>query len=107
MSGVRCTPWDLHVPRETEIIFKKKADKGHGNFEEKVILARHPYIRVSDLEEHGMTRGCPKCDHLVKHQTWEPPTLQHLQNEDHCSVGQNSGRTDENCSSIRATGQNS
>ena len=43
------------------------------NFEEKVILARQPYIRASDLEEHGMTRGCPK-----------PPALQHLQDESHC-----------------------
>ena len=35
VAGVRCTPWDLHVPRETEIIFKEKIDKGHGDFEEQ------------------------------------------------------------------------
>ena len=70
LAGVRCTPWDLHAPRETEIIFTEKIVKGHGVFEEKVILARQPYIRASDLEEHGMTRGCPKCDHTVKYQTW-------------------------------------
>ena len=46
LSGVRITPWDLHVPRETEIIFTENFDKGHGNFEEKVILARQPCIRV-------------------------------------------------------------
>ena len=56
--------------RETEIIFKENTDKGHWNFEEKVILARQPYICASDLEEHGMTRGCPKCDHFVIYQTW-------------------------------------
>ncbi len=70
MAGVRCTPWDLHAPRESEIIFKEKIDKGHGDFEEKVIISKQPYIRASDLEEHGMTRGCPKCDHFVKYQTW-------------------------------------
>ena len=60
----------LACPLETEIIFKEKVDNGHGDFKEKVILARQPYIRASDLEEHGMTRGCPKCDHFVKYQTW-------------------------------------
>ena len=83
LVGVRCTPWDLHVPRETEIIFKEKIDKGHGDFEEEVIISRQPYIRASDLEEHGMIRGCPKCDHFVKYQTGEPPTLQHLQDENY------------------------
>ena len=62
----------------------EKIDKGHGHFEEKVILARQPYIRASDLEEHGMTRGCPNCDHFVKYQTGEPPALQHLHDENHC-----------------------
>ena len=85
LAGVRCTRWDLHVPPETEIIFKEKIDKGRGDFEEKVILARQPYICASDLEEHGMTRGCPKIDHVVKYQTWE---------------------SKENISNKRATGQN-
>ena len=40
LAGVRCTPWDLHVPRETEIIFKEKIDKGHGDFDDKVIISR-------------------------------------------------------------------
>ena len=70
LSAVRCTPWDLHVPREKEIIFKEKIDKGEGNFEEKVIIARQPYIRAADLEQFGMTRGYPKCDHYIKYQTW-------------------------------------
>ena len=68
--GVRCTPWELHVLRETTIIFKEKIHKGHGDFEEKIILARQPNVRVSDLQEHGMTRGWPKCDHFVKYQIW-------------------------------------
>ena len=44
LSAVRCTPWDLHVPRETEIIFKEKMDRGEGNFMEKTTIARQPYI---------------------------------------------------------------
>ena len=71
LSAVRCTPWDLHEPQETEIIFKEKIDKGEGKFEEKVpvIIARQPYIRAADLEQFGMTRGCPKCDHYINYQT--------------------------------------
>ena len=42
LSVVRCTPWDLHVLWETEIVFKEKINKGHCNCEEKVILARQP-----------------------------------------------------------------
>ena len=70
LSAVRCTPWDMHVPRETEIILKEKIDKGEGNFEEKITIARQPYIRASDLDQFGMTRGCPKCDHYIKYQKW-------------------------------------
>ena len=70
LSAVRCTPWDIHVPREAGIIFKEKIDKGEGSFEEKIISARQPYIRASDLDQFGMTRGCTKCDHFIKYQTW-------------------------------------
>ena len=70
LSGVGCTPWDLREPWETEIIFKEKIDKGEGNFQEKAIIARHPYVRAADLEQYGMARGCPKCDHYTKYQTW-------------------------------------
>ena len=47
---MRCTPWDLHVLRETEIIVKEKIDKGEGEFEEDIITARQQYIRATDLE---------------------------------------------------------
>ena len=32
-------------------------------FETKATLARQTYIRACDLEEFGLTRGCPRCDH--------------------------------------------
>ena len=70
LAAVKCTPWGVQVPREREIIFKEKIDKWEGKFEEKIIIARQPYIRAADLEEFGMTRGCPKCDHYIKYQTW-------------------------------------
>ena len=51
--------WDKEAPRDPEIVFKEKADIEQNDFENQVSLARQRYINSSDLEEHGMTRGCP------------------------------------------------
>ena len=61
------TPWDIHRPRETEVVFKDKSGEKEDQFEDKVTLARQAYIRPKDLEEHGLTRGCPSCDHQLKY----------------------------------------
>ena len=70
LSGVRATPHDLHKPREVEVILKDKVGPEKDNFQVKPHMARQVYIRASDLEEFGMTRGCPKCDYFVKYGTW-------------------------------------
>ena len=63
LADVRATPWDLHKAREPEVIFKPREATEEENFEAKQSLSRQVYIRAGDLIEHGMTRGCPKCDH--------------------------------------------
>ena len=30
-------------------------------------MARQVYIKPKDLEEHGLTRGCPRCDHQLRY----------------------------------------
>ena len=58
---VGAKPWDLHRPREPELMSKNMPDeKKEDNFEEQVALARQVYIKSKDLEEHGLTRGCPR-----------------------------------------------
>ena len=84
------------MPRATMIVLKNKIVKGHGNLDEKVILARPSYIRAPDLEEHGMTIGCPKCDHFVKYQTCRSRPQSSL----YSRADQNSGWASEDCRSV-------
>ena len=44
LSGVRATPWDLHRPRDPEVVLKDKADAVTESFEHKVAMAAtvHP-----------------------------------------------------------------
>ena len=30
-------------------------------------IARRLYVKASDIEEFGYTRGCPKCDHALEY----------------------------------------
>ena len=60
---VGCTPYDLHQPREPEVVFREKTDEKVENLKELISLARQVYIKPKDLERYGLTRGCKKCDH--------------------------------------------
>ena len=70
MAEVRATPWALHEAKKPEVVFRDKVDVDRQYFAEKTSLARRVYLRASDFDEHGMTRGCPKCDHFLKHNSW-------------------------------------
>ena len=69
-AGVKVTPHSLHVPQETEVIFKDKAEVEKNDFTDKAIVSRNVYLRASDFEEHGTTRGCAKCDHYRMTMSW-------------------------------------
>ena len=84
LSGVRASPWDLHQAKESEVVFKPKEAQAEQDFQTKVSLSRQVYLRASDFEEHGMTRGCPKVRSL--HATWvlgHKTALVGVQDEDH------------------------
>ena len=50
-----------------EVVFKDKLhEKKGGNVEEHILLARQVYIKPKALEEPGLTRGCPRCNHQLK-----------------------------------------
>ena len=70
LAGVNATPYDLHQPRKPEVVFKEKIDAGTDEFVDKKLIARQVYLRASDFTEHGMTRGCVKCDHFIKYSSW-------------------------------------
>ena len=60
------TPWDMHVPREMEVVFKDKSDEKQETMKDKVTMSRRVYIKATDIEQFGMTRGCPRCDHQLR-----------------------------------------
>jgi hypothetical protein len=66
LAEVKATPWDLHRPRQPEVVFKEKADGDHNEFAEKAHSARQVYLRADDFEQYGLTRGCPKCDNDLR-----------------------------------------
>ena len=82
LAKIAATPWDLHRPRETEVVFKEVRAEQPEELEGKIALARQPYIKSSDLVEFGMTRGCPKCDHMIENgpnRSSKPHSTQRLQ----------------------------
>ena len=77
LAKIGCTPYDMHQPREPEVIFKEKTDDKVGEPQQKITVARQVYIKPSDIEKYRITRGCRKCDHdatmvLAGHQ-WGTP----------------------------------
>ena len=70
LASVKLTPMSMHQPREPEVIFKEKVDKEQQEFVDKPMVSRQVYLKPVDFEEHGLTRGCPKCDHFRWHDTW-------------------------------------
>ena len=66
LSAVNSTPWDLHRPRELEVVFKDKVVKD-AELVDKVALSRQVYIKAQDLIDFGLTRGCPRCDHQLQY----------------------------------------
>ena len=61
------TPWDMHVPREMEVVFKDKSDEKQETMKDKVTMSRQVFIKATDIEQFGMTRGCPRCDHQLRY----------------------------------------
>ena len=70
LAGVSATLFDLHQPRKPEVVFRERVDVGKDDFADQVPISRQIYLRAEDFREHGLTRGCKKCDHFLKHNAW-------------------------------------
>ena len=73
LSGVSITPWDLHTPKQPEVVFQQRDADGQPLAErlaDKLYKSRKVYLPASGFEEYGLTRGCPKCNHFLKFGTW-------------------------------------
>ena len=57
LGKVASTPWDLHRPRDAEVVFKeKKEDEEDLLKDNKIALSRAVYIKPEDLTKFGLTR---------------------------------------------------
>ena len=65
LGKVGSTTWDLHRPRETEVILKDAVEIDPA-LPGRPSVARQPYIINDDLSKFGYTRGCPNCDYIVQ-----------------------------------------
>ena len=55
------------MPRETGVVFKEKKEVADENPQIKAAMSRQVYIKPADLEQFGLTRGCPRRDHQISH----------------------------------------
>ena len=72
LSAVKATPLSLRVPKDMEVVFKDKVDIEVAP-EQAPSIARQIYLYPTDFigpNGFGLSRGCPKCDHYLKHNRW-------------------------------------
>ena len=62
LAKIAVTPYNLHVPREPEVVFRKKDDEQPVPFADKVPVARRVYMKPEDFTTFWWTVGCPRCD---------------------------------------------
>ena len=70
VQQVAVTPWSLHTATESEVIIHKGEDPAPargGEEPAKLAQVRRLYIRQSDLDLHGYTQNCPRCQHILIH----------------------------------------
>ena len=67
LAKIRATPWSLHVPKDTEVVFKDKKEGDKTDIPGRIVIARQFFLKAIDIVKHGLTRGCSKCDHEISY----------------------------------------
>ena len=67
LSSVTITPWQLHNPKDPEVVFKEPVEK-RADVEPET-LVRRVYLYPTISSEFGYTVGCPNCDHVTRYGT--------------------------------------
>ena len=70
LAAVKLTPVELHQARDAEVVFKEKVDVEAREFADKPMVSRNIYLKATDFEEFGLTRGCPTCEHFRRYDAW-------------------------------------
>ena len=53
MAKVRAVPLSLHVPKETEVVFKDKKEIEQMDTQGKLVIARQPYLKAAGFIKYG------------------------------------------------------
>ena len=77
LAAVKLTLRSLHQPRDAEIVFRKKIDEEGKVFDDKLVVDRQVQLKASIFSEHGLTRGCPKCNQFLKKNDWKKTSGPH------------------------------
>ena len=70
LAKVRITPWQTHVPKVPEVIFKDGCEDDQPQRPDAPNIPRRVYFKKGDFEgpgSHGFTVGCPRCDHARRY----------------------------------------
>ena len=70
LSEVDVTPWSMHSAPAPRI--EPQPEKEPEQVGRKPV-ARRTYIKQSDLDSHGYTEHCPRCDHIREGRPGKPP----------------------------------
>ena len=69
------TPWTSNGPTEPGVIHHQPTDQVKTTTKTPTI--RRLYLRQDDLDTHGYTQNCPKCQHTIVHGQSTPATMNH------------------------------
>ena len=69
------TTWKSHSPITHEAIEHQPVERVTTT--DKTTTIRRLYIRQDDLDAHGYTQHCPKCQHIMVHGSNTPATMSH------------------------------
>ena len=68
LATIRQTPFDIHATAEPEVIFRdREAEAEAAVRPEEPVSRRRMYIKQSDIDAFGYTRGYPRCDHALRY----------------------------------------
>ena len=63
IRGIEATPWSIHEPNVPEVVHHQPSSDI--TTKERVAQVRRVYIRQEDLDRHGYTKGCKRCQNIL------------------------------------------
>ena len=68
VQNVNVSPWSTYVSEAPRVIHHQQdtpPEARGGSPPDRLAQVRRLYIRQSDLDSHGYTQDCPRCQHII------------------------------------------